>query len=407
MIRIAYLCGEYPRATDTFIQREVASLRKAGLHVETISVRCPAPQEQGTEEQRQERQGTYYLLPCNPWRLLSDHFRLLLRSPSRYFRGVWLAFTVRSPGLWSLLYQIFYFAEAGLVASRMKRQELTHVHNHAPDASGYVAMIAGAIGDLTHSMTLHGFGILSEPRRWRLKEKIERSLFTICVSYHARSQAMLWSNRDCWNRLHIVHCGIDLERMDTRKHRGRGRNILFVGRFDRVKGVPVLLEAFEILADQNPNLHLHLVGDGPERSELESIVHEKGLDGRVTFYGYQSQAQLSEHFAEADVFVMTSFAEGVPVALMEAMAFGVPVVAPRITGIPELVTDGVSGFLTTPSDVDCLLEKIETLLNDAEQRNRFAVEGRQVVEQEFNLLIETGRLVEIMQDYLTDQVSVI
>jgi len=135
---------------------------------------------------------------------------------------------------------------------------------------------------------------------------------------------------------------------------------------------------------------------------LDSIVNEKGLSKRVTFHGYRSQAQLREHYAEADVFVMTSFAEGVPVVLMEAMAFGVPVVvAPRITGIPELGTDGVNGFLTTPSDVDCLVERIETLINDADQRNRFAVEGRRAVEQEFNLVIETGRLTEIMLDRLT------
>ena len=407
MVRLAYLCGEYPRATDTFIQREIASLRKAGLHIETISVRRPAQREKGTEEQRQERQGTHYLLPCSPWRLLSDHLRLLIFTPGRYFRGMWLALTVRPPGLRSLLYQIFYFAEAGLVALHMKRQGLTHVHNHAPNASGYVAMLAAELSDLTYSMTLHGFGILSEPRRWRLKEKIERSLFTICVSHHARSQAMLWSNRYCWDRFHVVHCGINPKRSETRRHKGRGRHILFVGRFDHVKGLPVMLEAFAILADRDPNLHLNLVGDGPKRTELETIVRDKGLVERVTFHGYRSQTELREHYAAADVFVMTSFAEGVPVVLMEAMAFGVPVVAPRITGIPELVMDGVSGFLTTPGDVDHLVERIEALINDAEQRRRFALEGRQVVEQEFNLMIETGRLMEIIQCRLAGRVPAV
>ncbi len=400
-VRLAYLCGEYPRATDTFIQREVKSLRKAGFHVETISVRRPSQLEQGTEEQRQERQGTHYLLPCSPWRALSDHLSIILHTPGRYLHGLWLALRVRSPGIRSLIYQLFYFTEAGLVASRMKKQGLSHIHNHAPNASGYVAMLAAEIGDLTYSMTLHGFGILSEPRRWRLKEKIERSLFTICVSHHARSQAMLWSDRVCWHRLHIVHCGIEPKlAIAPRSHTGKGLNILFVGRFDHVKGLPILLDAFAILADRNKNLHLNLVGDGPERPALEAIIQAKNLPERVTFHGYRSQAELHDFYAEADVFVMTSFAEGIPVVLMEAMAFGVPVVAPRITGIPELVTDGVNGLLTTPGDVNCLVARIESILNDAEQRNRFAVEGRKIVKKEFNLKIETTRLTTIMQDHL-------
>jgi glycosyltransferase involved in cell wall biosynthesis len=398
--RLVYLCSEYPRATDTFIQREVDSLRKAGFYVETISARRPVQLEQGTEEQDKERQRTHYLLPCSPWRLFSDHLRLLFRSPGRYFQGVWLALTVRSPGLRSLLYQIFYFAEAGMVASRMKQRGLTHIHNHAPDASGYVAMIACNMGDLTYSLTLHGPDIFFEPGRWRIKEKIERSRFAICVSHYARSQAMLWSNRGCWDRLHVVHCGIDPDRAETHRHKGRGRHILFVGRLNPVKGLIVLLEAFAVLARRYPNLHLSFVGDGPQRPALESIVSEKGLCECVTFHGYRSQAELREHYAGADVFVMTSFAEGLPVVLMEAMAFGVPVVAPCITGIPELVMDGVSGFLTTPGDVEDLIERIETLLDNPELRNRFAMEGRRKVEQEFNLLLETSRLTDIMKNHL-------
>lgn len=403
MIRLAYICGEYPRATDTFIQREVASLRKAGLRIETISVRRPQPQEQGTEEQLKERQRTFYLLPCSPWRLLSVHLKLFFNSPGRYFRGLWLALTVRSPGLRSLLYQVFYFAESGLVASRMKQLGVTHVHNHAPDSSGYVAMLAAAIGDLTYSMTLHGFGILSEPSKWRLKEKIERSLFTICVSHHALSQAMLWSNRESWNRLHVVHCGIEPEKTKLRQHSGSGRNILFVGRLDHVKGLPLLFEAFSVLIPDDPALHLHIVGDGPQRQDLQSMAIKKQLMNHITFHGYKSQTELRELFQKADVFVMSSFAEGIPVVLMEAMAFGTPVVAPRITGIPELIDDGVNGLLTIPGNIESLVSCIETLLKDASLRNRFATNGRSKVDMDFNLLTETNRLATIMHDRIRDQ----
>lgn len=404
-IALAYLCGEYPRATDTFIQREVAALRRAGLRVETIAVRRPALREQGTTEQELERRQTHYLLPCTSWRLLADHTGLLFRSPGRYLRAIWVALTVRAPGLRALLYQLFYFAEAGMVAARMRQQGLTHLHNHAPDSSGYVALLAAELADLTYSMTIHGFGILSEPGRWRLREKIERALYIICVSQHARSQAMLWSKRACWPRLHVVHCGIDHELQVIRQHQGRGRRLLFVGRFDHVKGLPLLLEALAILAGHDSLLHLDLVGDGPERADLETMVGELGLMERVTFHGYHSQAELRKDYAQADIFVMTSFAEGIPVVLMEAMAQGVPVVAPRITGIPELVEDGVSGLLYTPGAVDQLVERIELLLSDAGLRNRCAEEGRQTVARYFNLQIETNRLVKIIEDCLETKTS--
>jgi len=397
-IALAYLCGEYPRATDTFIQREVAALRRAGLTVETLAVRRPAAREQGTAEQEEERRNTHYLLPCPPWGLLGDHLGLLLRTPGRYLRAVRLALTVRAPGLRALIYQLFYFAEAGMVAARMRRRGLTHLHNHAPDSSGYVALLAAELGDLTYSMTIHGFGILAEPSRWRLREKIERALFTICVSQHAKSQAMLWSQRSCWSRLHVVHCGIEPESMVAqRRHEGRGRRLLFVGRFDHVKGLPLLLQAFSTLAQRDSELQLDLVGDGPERADLEALVDELGLRERVTFHGYHSQAQLRADYAQADLFVLTSFAEGIPVVLMEAMAQGVPVVAPRITGIPELVEDGVGGLLYTPGDVEQLVGRIEMLLADADLRNRCVEAGRQTVLRQFNLTTESARLAAIMR----------
>ncbi len=401
-ISLAYLCGEYPRATDTFIQREVAALRRAGLTVETIAVRRPSLREQGTAEQEEERRRTHYLLPSPPWRLLADHLGLVWQGPGRYLRAIRLALGVRAPGVRALIYQLFYFAEAGMVAARMRRLGLRHVHNHAPDSSGYVAMLAAELADLSYSMTIHGFGILAEPGRWRLREKIEQALFTICISDYARSQAMLWSQRSCWPHLHVVHCGIEPHSVTARHHEGRGQRLLYVGRFDHVKGLPLLLEAFATLAGDDPALHLDMVGDGPERQDLLAMVAELGLQERITFHGYHSQAQLQDDYDRADLFVLTSFVEGIPVVLMEAMAQGVPVVAPRITGVPELVDDGVNGLLYTPGVVEQLVARCEKVLADPDLRNSCAAAARKTVQHHFNLDSETSRLAEIMQHYLQE-----
>ena len=399
-LKVAYLCGEYPRATDTFIQREVAALREAGIEVETVSVRRPASSEQGTQEQEAERRHTLYLLPCGPIRLLLDHLSLLASSPVRYLRSIMTALTIRAPGIRSLIFQLFYFAEAGMLAAHMRRKGLTHIHNHAPDASGYVTMLAAEMSGGTFSVTLHGFGILSEPRRWRLKEKLERSAFAICVSWHARSQAMLWTDPKHWARFHVVHCGIERRTEEARTHTGTGERLLFVGRLDPVKGLPVLFAALSDLRRRGRAVHLDIVGDGPERGSLEAAVKAGALDDAVTFHGYRSQAELQEYLRRAEVMVMTSFSEGIPVVLMEAMSRGLPVIAPRITGIPELVEDGVSGRLTTPAQSGELADAIAELLDDPVRRTQFARAAAETVRREFDLQVEARRLVEILNGCL-------
>jgi colanic acid/amylovoran biosynthesis glycosyltransferase len=399
-LRIAYLCGEYPRVTDTFIQREVAALRGAHVDVETISVRRPPAREQGSREQQAERQRTRYLLPCNPLRLCVDHLQMLLMSPLRYLQAMWIAFVVRGPGLAALLRQLAYFAEAGMIAAHMHRRAIPHLHNHAPDASGYVAMIAACMGRFTYSMTLHGFGILAEPSRWRLREKLERSAFAICVSSYARSQAMLWTDPQHWSRFHVVHCGIDPDSATLRTHDGPGNRLLFVGRLDSVKGLPLLFEAVCRLKRERPDVQLDIIGDGPERIRLEAMAREMNLDEAVAFHGYLSQRELRNFWCCADVKVMSSFVEGVPVSLMEAMAHGLPVVAPRITGIPELVQDGVTGKLTTPGDSEELARCVGELLDDPGLRARMGRAGAGIVRCQFNLDVEVAKLVRIMKQHL-------
>jgi colanic acid/amylovoran biosynthesis glycosyltransferase len=400
-LRIAYLCGEYPTATNTFIQREIAGLRESGIHVDAIAVRQPKQSERGGVEQHSEREQTTYVLPASPWRLISAHGSLFCSSPARYLRAMWLAVTVRSPGLRALVYQLFYFIEAGVVAAHMKRMNLSHLHNHTPDASGYVAMIVSQLGGFSYSLTIHGFGILSEPNRWRLKEKLERSLYSICVSWHARSQAMLWTDPKHWEKLHVVHCGVDPKQFERLAQSASPHRLLFVGRLHRVKGLPLLLEAVATLRVRYPSIFLDVVGDGPERRSLEELVRELGIGEDVAFHGYCSQAGVSRFMSQAGVFVMTSFAEGVPVVLMEAMASGVPVIAPRIAGIPELVEDKVCGLLFHPGNSDDLTLKLEALFEDEQLRRQLGARGSQFVKSDFASTQELDRLVRIMEARLS------
>ena len=403
--RIAYMTGEYPRATDTFIQREVAALRAQGVHVETFSVRRPPEKEFVGPEQTAERDRTRYLLPACPVDLLKSHISLLVRSPGRYFSALRLAMKTRPAGLKALLWQLAYFAEAAMVARRMNAQNLLHLHNHFSNSSCSVAMLASEMGGFSFSFTMHGPAEFFEPKFWRLDEKIRRAKFVCCISHFCRSQGMIFGPPDKWDRMHVVHCGVEPDSYEPVPHQSRGRRLLFVGRLAAVKGVAVLLESVALLRRDHPDVELTLAGDGPDRPLLERRAAELGISQRVRFLGYQSQSQVRELLRQTDVFVMASFAEGVPVVLMEAMAAGVPVVATRIAGIPELVEDGVCGFLVAPGSAQALADKVNALLDDPALRNRFALAGREKVEREFNLSTESRRLCQILTGALEGRIA--
>jgi len=397
-MRIAYLTGQYPRATDTFIQREVAALREDGVEVVTFSVRKPADHEQAGTAQQAETDATRYLLPTSPATLISALVWGLFKRPGRFFGGVALAWKTRGPGLKATLYQAFYFIEAVMLARMLYNDRVEHLHNHFANSSCSVAMLASAISGVPFSFTIHGPAIFFEPMRWRIDEKARRAKFVSCISHFCRSQVMLFAPRQAWDRLHIVHCGVEPAKFQPRRHAGDAKRLLFVGRLAAVKGLNLLLDAFMEIAQRRPGCELTLVGDGPERAEIKQRVREMGLESQVTFTGYQSPEKVGEYLAKTDVFVLPSFAEGVPVVLMEAMAAGVPVVATRVAGVTELVDHETSGLVVPPGDCKSLSEAIDRLLDDGAMRQRMAEAGRARVEAEFDIRIEARRLRNLIEN---------
>ena len=394
--KLAYLTGEYPRASDTFIQREVAALRDLGHEVLTCSIRTTGAEHLVGPEQRAEHASTFKVIGAakNPLRLLKAHLGCALR-PGRYLGALRLAWRTAPKGFKGRLYNLIYFLEAAVLADRLKREGVAHLHNHIAKASCTVAMLASELSGIPYSFTIHGPDIFFEPHHWRIDEKTARARFVACISEYCRSQLMCFADAAHWDKLHIVHCGIDPVRYDTAPH--TGQTLLFVGRLAGVKGVPILLDAVTTLKARHPQLRLALIGDGPERAALEERA--KPLGETVVFLGYQGQSEVAEALSQSDVFVLPSFAEGVPVVLMEAMAAGVPVVATQIAGIPELVTQWENGVLVPPGDAPALAQAIEQLLASPDQRRVMGAVGRATVESEFNIHIEAARLSHLFTAY--------
>ena len=398
---VAYLTGEYPIVSHTFIQREIAAVREAGLTVVPFAIRPTGPEHLTGPEERAAAKETFYVLAVakNPVRLLSAHAACFLRTPGRYLRTLALAFEAGGPGGNALIWRLFYFAEAGVLAQALRARRVRHIHNHFADSSCTVAMLAAELADLPFSFTMHGPTEFFEAHRWRLDLKIARSQFVACISQFCRSQMMIFSSPAHWDKLRIVHCGVTPDRYDRRTDRRDDGHlhILAICRLTPLKGVSVLLKALAQIAASAavPSVQLVVVGDGPAREDLERDAAAYGLAQRVTFTGYRSQDEVAAHLDEADLFILPSFAEGVPVVLMEAMASSVPVIATRVGGVAELVEDGVSGLLVAPSDVEGLAAAIVRLAADPALRRRMGAAGRAKVEAEFVSRQEARRLAAL------------
>ena len=301
------------------------------------------------------------------------------------------------------LWQLFYFLEAIVVWSHCRRRGVRHLHAHLLNQASDAAMIASRYGNArgggpawTWSFTMHGPNEFYDVSRYRLAAKAGDADAVICISDFARSQVMGFTPEARWPRLRVVHCGLDPTEFDPDQAPppvpvGAGPlRILYVGRLVPFKGQAILLEALAALRAGGVEARLTMIGAGPSRRGLEARARELGLEAAVEFTGAVGQDEIRAHYAAADVFCLPSFAEGVPVVLMEAMAMRVPVVTSRIMGITELVEDGEDGLLVRPGRADELAAALRRLALDPELRRRLGRRGRERVVAEFDVR-ESGR----------------
>lgn len=398
--RVAYLLSQYPALRHTFMLREVAALRALGVGVETVSICAPdRPLAEMTAEERREAESTFYVKPLGVAGALGWHAAALARRPGAYLRALAVALRLAGASPRRLLSYLFYFAEAVVVAEWMRRRGLGHFHTHY---SSTVGLIAARAYPVTMSATLHGEAEFNDPAGFHLAEKVEASRFVCAVSRYGRAQMMRHAPHEHWPKLEVAPLGVDPRVFSPRPFRERPApfEVICVGGLAPVKAHHVLVDAVARLAREGREVRLRLVGDGPEREGLEREVAARGLRGAVVFEGWQNPDRVRELYARADAFALASFAEGVPVVLMEAMATEVPCVATRITGVPELIRDGVDGLLVTPSDAGELAAAIARLMDDPELRLRIGRAGRRRVLERYDLEANVERLAAIFRSRL-------
>lgn len=399
---IAYLTSVYPRASDSFIRGEITALRNLGHTVHTFAVRRPAQDQLVSAEIRREAEATGYLLSggglAGMFKLLLGYLLLLTFSPRRSIQALRLAGQCRWPGIKGHGWPIAYLAEAALLARQLKAKQITHLHNHIGENSAAVAMLASVLAGIPYSLTIHGPYEFDSPVKFALRLKIQQAKFVVAITHYTKAQLCRWVRPEDRTKIQIVHCAVQPEFLSAPLVAlPASPAVVCVGRLCPEKGQWVLVEALALLKRQGVSLPLTFIGDGPSRPEIEAAIARHGLQNQITLAGWRSSAEVRTAIEQSTALVLPSFAEGLPVVIMEALALGRPVISTYIAGIPELVIDQQNGWLVPAGSVEKLAEVLGTLLKTPV--DRLAAMGRagtKQVQQQHDPRTEAAKLASLI-----------
>lgn len=360
-LKIAYILNTYPQPSQSFIRREVQALERQGVDVHRIAMRR-SDQPLLDKLDREEAARTSYVLEAGALRLLWGGLIAFGANPRLFFRALAQAWQMGRVSQSGVLRHLIYLAEACFVSKVCRAEGISHCHAHFGTNATAVARLVKALGGAGYSFTTHGPEEFDAPEALSLGAKLDDASFAIGVSAFGCSQLRRWAALDTWPCLHVVHCGIEPIKFEAPPMLPEGTlGLISIGRFVEQKGQVVLLEALGELRKRGVDFHLDLVGDGELRPLIERAIDEHALSDVVTLTGWLDEAALNEALAQAQVLVMPSFAEGLPVVIMEAMALARPVLATQVAGIPELVRPQETGWLTAAGDVEGLVGQLQNI----------------------------------------------
>ncbi len=399
-VSLAYLVSQYPMLSMIFIIREVVQLRARGFHIDAASINAADRASEGlTQDEANESALTYYIKPQGAKGAVRAHWKTLTSNPAGYLRGLKLIVELGKTDLRDLFYNLMYFTEALMVGVWMQAKGQRHLHAHLGAQAATVAMYVKEVFGFGFSITVHGPDEFYDAPGQYLTRKVESADFICCISNFARSQLMKLSAYEHWHKLEVSRLGVDPEVFTPRPFEIEPAvfEVICVGRLTPAKGQHILIDAMERLLQAGRNIRLRIVGDGPDRASLERHVHRLGRQRDIIFEGAVNQDRIRDLYARAHIFSMPSFAEGIPVVLMESMAMEIPCVTTRITGIPELICDGIDGLLVAPSSVEELAAALERLMDDPDLRRTLGENGRKRVVEDYDLSKNVERLGDIFQ----------
>jgi colanic acid/amylovoran biosynthesis glycosyltransferase len=361
-VRVAYFTNNYPGFSHTFIRREIRAMEALGVTVFRYALR-PGKSLVDREDKEEERQ-TRYIVGAGASEMLRCWVAILLTRPLGLGQAIRQAVKIGWHSDRGILRHLVYVPEAAILAHWCRQNGIQHLHAHFGTNSAAIAMLAWRIAGIPYSFTAHG---PEEFDKWPflgLAEKIRHCKFVVAVSSFGRSQLYRCVEHEHWNKVQVVHCGLESAVFAAANTPTTAvRRLVCVGRLSEQKGHLLLVEAARRLATQGVDFELVLIGDGQIRADIEALVRRHNLQARVRITGWLEDRQVWEEILAARALVLPSFAEGLPVVIMEAMALRRPVISTFVAGIPELVHSGEHGWLVPAGDVEALVDAMRACLD--------------------------------------------
>ncbi len=395
---IAYLVNQYPKVSHSFIRREIAGIEACGIQVARFSIRS-CGSELVDEEDKRELEKTRFVLGIGKVGLLFALLRVAITRPIRFLSALWLMLQVGRKSDRGVLRHLAYLAEACVLLGWFSELGIAHVHAHFGTNSTTVAMLCRALGGPPYSFTVHGPEEFDKAEAIALTEKIKRAAFVVAISSFGKSQLYRWCEHEQWSKIQVIHCGVDDMFLTQAPIPVPDQpRLVCVGRLCEQKGHLLLLEAAGQLVAEGLSFMLVLVGDGPLRTEIETMITRLGLQDHVEITGWASNSEVHQHILASRAMVLPSFAEGLPVVVMEALALSRPVISTYVAGIPELVEPEICGWLVPPGSVEALTNAMRTALQlPVEKLEQMGRVGAFRVAQQHDAAIEASKLAALFR----------
>jgi glycosyltransferase involved in cell wall biosynthesis len=392
---VGYLVSEYPAVSHTFILREVKALRGFGIEVFTASINKPK-----INFEMEEEESTHYIKQQGVIGVFRSFFNRLIKSPFKLFSGIKAACKLGMKN--RFFYHLFYFAEALLVAEWAEKRCISHIHVHFMNNSSTIALLVKELTPVTISFTVHGPDSFQNCSVDFFKERVAAAKFVVCISHYAKSQVMNLVPYQEWKKLNVIRLGVDtdLYKANLVNTPSECIELLCVGRLTPAKGQHLIIEAIEILKREFSDFHMTFVGGGPDYDSLNNLVVEKELSRYVTFTGPLSEEETRRCFQQSDIFLLPSFAEGVPVVLMEAMATELPCITTYIAGIPELIENGENGILLYPGNAEEIVKSLKQLVFSSKKRSEIGKTARKKIFDQYSIKENTETLAQFFKNQL-------
>ncbi len=361
-MKIAYLVHYYPKVSHSFVRREIAALEEMGMEIERFSIRSCVP-ELVDRADLAELERTKVILDTSKIILLRNLLQVAFTQPIVFLKAFWLTCKIGWGSDRGLLRNLIYLVEACSLVKWFKNANISHLHAHFGINPAAVAMLCRVLGGPSYSFTVHGPKEFDSATGLALGEKIKRAKFVVAISSFGKSQLYRWCDRADWSKIHVVRCGLDRMFLNTGYSSiTQQPKLVCVGRLCEQKGQLLLVEAAARLAQEGLDFKLVLVGDGSLRDEIESAIARLKIEDKIEITGWASNEEVQKYILASRAMVLPSFAEGLPVVIMEALALGRPVISTYVAGIPELIEPGVCGWLVSAGSIEALTAKMRTAL---------------------------------------------